>query len=219
MITKTRGIVFRFARLRETSIIVTIFTEVFGLQSYVVNGVRAAGKSKMALFQPLTLLDLVVYHREHANLNRIREVRCIHPYRSNDIRKVTIMMFIDELLNKTVREEAQAPEVFGFLFDSLVSLDELKSSVENFHLVFMIRLMPFLGFGIMSAESLDPMHVLPVKARARVDQLLQCSYEEAPALSRDERRELLDALVRYYKVHMDPLSEIKSIQVLRETLG
>jgi len=41
MIFKTRGIVFRFTKFKETSIIVTIFTEVFGLQSYIVNGVRS----------------------------------------------------------------------------------------------------------------------------------------------------------------------------------
>ena len=37
MLYKTRGIVFRFVKYGETSIIVTIFTELFGLQSYIVN--------------------------------------------------------------------------------------------------------------------------------------------------------------------------------------
>ena len=61
MIHKTRGIVFRFTRYGETSIIVTIFTEAFGLQSYIVNGVRSkSAKNKIALYQPLTLLNLVV---------------------------------------------------------------------------------------------------------------------------------------------------------------
>src|SRR3970282_1036496 len=41
MIHKTKGIVFRFVRFRESSIIVTIFTELFGLQSYIVNGARS----------------------------------------------------------------------------------------------------------------------------------------------------------------------------------
>ena len=63
MLHKTKGIVISFVKYRETSIIVKIYTEAFGIQTYIENGVRSAkGKNKIALFQPLTLLDLVVYH-------------------------------------------------------------------------------------------------------------------------------------------------------------
>ena len=81
MLHKTQGVVFRFTNYSETSIIVNIFTSAFGLQSYIVNGARGkSGKGKIALYQPLTLLDLVVYHRENASILRIKEVKCIHPY-------------------------------------------------------------------------------------------------------------------------------------------
>ena len=43
-IHKTRGIVLRSVKYGETSLVVTIFTEIFGLQSYIVNGVRASTK-------------------------------------------------------------------------------------------------------------------------------------------------------------------------------
>ena len=96
MILKTRGIVFRFTKFRETSIIVTIFTETFGLQSYIVNGVRSkTAKNRIALYQPLTLLNLVVYHRDNANIERIREISCLYPYRTlmSDVKKSTLAMF------------------------------------------------------------------------------------------------------------------------------
>ena len=90
MLHKTRGIVFRFTKYGETSIIVNIFTELFGLQSYIVNGVRSASaKNKIALYQPLTLLDLVVYHRENVNILRIKEVKCLHAYQTIQDRKST----------------------------------------------------------------------------------------------------------------------------------
>jgi len=224
MITKTRGIVFRYAKLRETSIIVTIFTEVFGLQSYVVNGVRGGSKSggnKMALYQPLTLLDLVVYHREHANLNRIREVRCLHPYQTcaHDIRKITIMMFLGEILNKTIREESHSEEVFAFLLESFVALDQLREGVESFHLLFLLRLMGFIGFGAQSAKELDPMSLLVPEVTNQLNQLMACDYDRVPALTGEQRREILDCLLRFYKEHVEPLSEIKSIQVLRDTFA
>src|SRR6185369_7455791 len=108
MLHKTRGIVFRFTKYGDTSIIVTIFTELFGLQTYIVNGVRSkSAKSKIALFQPLTLLDLIVYYKENANIKRIKEIRCVHQYQTvqTDVRKSSIGMFLNEILNKTVKEE------------------------------------------------------------------------------------------------------------------
>ena len=72
MLHKTKGIVFRYVPYGETSIIVNIFTELFGLQGYIVNSVRAkSGKNKIAVYQPLTLLDMVVYHKENAGILRI----------------------------------------------------------------------------------------------------------------------------------------------------
>ena len=56
---KTKGIVLRTVKYGETSVIVTIFTELFGVQSYLVNGVRTStkkGVGKANLFQPAARL-------------------------------------------------------------------------------------------------------------------------------------------------------------------
>ena len=75
MIYSTKAIVLRHVKYGETSVIATLFTETFGIQSYLVNGVRTQGKtSKAHFFQPSSLLDLQVYHNELKNLQRIKEV-------------------------------------------------------------------------------------------------------------------------------------------------
>ena len=57
MLHKTKGIVIKSTPFRESSLICKIFTEKFGLQTYIVNSVRSSGKTgKAALFQPLTIL-------------------------------------------------------------------------------------------------------------------------------------------------------------------
>ena len=109
MLHKTR-VCFQVSKYVERPLIVNIFTSLFGLQSYIVNGVRSKNsKNRIALYQPLTLLDLVVYHRENANINRIREIKCLYPYQTitTDIRKSAIAIFLNEVLNKTVKEESQ----------------------------------------------------------------------------------------------------------------
>ena len=66
MIHKTKGIVLKSIRYGETSLVVTVFTELFGVQTYMVNGVRTNKKSgsKAALFQPSSILDMEVYHND-----------------------------------------------------------------------------------------------------------------------------------------------------------
>jgi DNA repair protein RecO (recombination protein O) len=222
MIHKTRGIVFRFTRYGETSIIVTIFTEAFGLQSYIVNGVRSkTAKNKIALYQPLTLLNLVVYHRERANLERIKEIQCFHPYQSLtvDIKKSTIAMFITELLNKTVREESAAETLFEFLVDALVTMDGLKKNEENAHLIFMIKLSRYLGFGPQFANEVLGGRVTDEKTEVILQQLLNSDFENELVITKEQRRNLLELLLKFYAEHLENFGELKSVQVLRDVLS
>ena len=219
MIFKTRGIVFRFTKFKETSIIVTIFTEQFGLQSYIVNGVRSkSAKNKIALYQPLTLLSLVVYHREHANIERIKEVACLHPYRTltTDIKKSTLAIFVGELLNKTVKEESHTGEIFQFIFDSLIILDTMESAYENFHLTFMLKLSRYLGFGAYNVNEVLGGRNADAETEQILSELLVADYQSAPKISNMQRKTILDLLLKYYHEHMEQLGEIKSLQVLRE---
>lgn len=217
MLYKTKGVVFRFTKFRETSIIVTIFTELFGLQSYMVNSVRSA-KGKIALFQPLTLLDMVVYHRENAHINRIKEVKCLHPYESlhRDIRKSAIALFLAEVLNKTVKEESHSAEIFQFISESLVQLDLMADQFENFHLVFLIHLSRLLGFGIYGAEDLRPEFPGDEESIGLLSKLLT---EEQVSINLNQRRNLLNGMLQFYRKHIETMGELKSVPVLREVLG
>ena len=219
MICKTRGIVFRFTKFKETSIIVTIFTEQFGLQSYIVNGVRSkSAKNKIALFQPLTLLNLVVYHRENANIERIKEISCLHPYRSltSDVKKSTMAMFLNELLNKTVKDESHTGEIFQFLCQSLISLDTQHECYENFHLIFMLKLCRFLGFGVYSLNEVLGGRITDPETENIIQDLLKADYTTPLKINNVQRRVLLELLLQFYAEHMENLGEIKSVQVLRE---
>lgn len=222
MLHKTRGIVFRFTRYGETSIIVNIFTELFGLQSYIVNGVRSASaRNKIALYQPLTMLDLVVYHRPNANINRIREVRCLHPYQTvtADIRKSAIALFINELVNKTVKEESHAAELCGFLIDSLIVLDTLDHREENFHLLFMIRLSRLLGFGAFRVNDLLGVRVVDEETEKVLETMLDAPYDAYLPVTNSMRRAILDLLIKFYADHIENLGEMRSLHVLREVLS
>lgn len=221
MLHKTRGVVFRFTKYGESSIIVNIFTEMFGLRSYIVNGVRSrTTKSRIALYQPLTLLELVVYHRENANINRIKEVKCLYPYQSIhlDIRKSAVALFINEIINKTIKDESHADEMCGFMIRSLVTLDQLESQVENFHLRFMLKLSRLLGFGAYNTNEILGARITDSATEKLLNGLIESDYADALHITNPQRRELLDLLLRFYGDHV-VVGEVRSVQVLRDVIG
>jgi DNA repair protein RecO (recombination protein O) len=222
MLHKTPGIVFRFTRFGDTSIIVNVFTESFGLQSYIVNGVRSSSaKGKIALYQPLTLLDMVVYYKENAHVKRIKECKCLHQYHSihTDVRKSAIAMFLNELLNKTVKDESHTRDLYGFISNSLIALDDLEQHYENFHLIFLIKLSRLLGFGANLVIEVLSGRLTDRKVESKLEELLSADYHTPIRMTITQRREILDLLLRFYKDHMDSLGEFKSVQVLQEALS
>lgn len=193
-----------------------------GLQAYIVNGVRsAAAKGKMALYQPLTLLDLVVYYKENASIKRIKEIKCLHPYHSlhADVKKSAIALFLNEVLNKTVKDESHTQDLFAFISTSLIMLDDLDKEVENFHLIFLIGLSRHLGFGAHTVSEVLSGRMVDQEIEMKLSEVLGAQYDTSLKITIAQRRELLDILVKFYKSHIDSLGEFRSVQVLKDVLG
>jgi DNA repair protein RecO (recombination protein O) len=222
MIHKTKGIVFRYTKYSESSIIVTMFTDQFGIQSYIVNGVRSKNsRNKIALYQPLTLLNLVVYHRENANIERIKEIQCFHPYATllSDTKKSAMAMFITELLNKTVKEESHSENIFEFISDSLIALDLQATGFENFHLLFMLKLSRYLGFGVQHVNEVIGGKTTDEETERLLARLLNVPYTEEVKMTNEHRRILLELLIKFYSEHLENMPELKSVQVLRDVMA
>ncbi|MGB4776405.1 MAG: DNA repair protein RecO, partial [Daejeonella sp.] len=149
MLHKTRGIVFKTTNFSESSVIVQVFTEKFGLQSYLINGVKKPkAKINQNILQPLHLLDMVVYHKAAGNIQRVAELRqqpmfISLPY---NILKNSIAIFLNEVLYKSVKLQVADDVLFEFLFHTIEILDRIEKGLSNFHLYFLLRLTRFLGF-------------------------------------------------------------------------
>lgn len=230
MLHKTRGIVLSYLRYRETSVIVRMYTEEFGLQSYLVNGVRSAKNktNKIALFQPLTLLDMVVYFKPDRDLHRLSEVKTSYPFQHIpfEVAKSSMALFMSEMLTKTLKEESSNPALYQFLENAIIFLEESPADYENFHLVFLLKLASFLGFSPPNVREFEDQlreHNYPFlpdeSAEAALNVFLRQPIGTPVKISRIVRAELLDAIVAFYRIHIDTLGEIKSLAVLREVLG
>ena len=239
---KTPGIVLRAVKFGETSLVVTIYTRLFGIQSYMVNGVRLhtkKGTGKASLFQPSAILDLVVYHHETVKLNRIREFnwRTIYEQILSDVRKNAIAVFMVELLNRCLKQPEPNPELFDFIEDSFLELDKAGDTVAaNMPLFFALHLPVFLGLRVDDNYS-EKNTVLDLKEGVFVNEMpLHPDFlEERPAfitsqilkaqhpvdleelkLNHDFRRNLLSAYEKFYMLHVNDFTPLKTVSVLKE---
>ncbi|MEI9944135.1 MAG: DNA repair protein RecO [Chitinophagaceae bacterium] len=241
----TTGIVLRSVKYGETSLIVSIFTKLFGLQSYLINGVRTSskkGSGKANLFQPTAILEMVVYHNELKQLQRIKEFKWAHLYQHilSDVKKNAVALFMVELLTKCLKQPEANPDLFHFVEDIFLHLDVSNDSVTaNFPLFFALHLPVFFGFRINDQYSaknhfLDlregsfvndqPLHpyYLEDKQAEVTSQLLKTMQPEELAdikLNHDFRRNLLYAYEKYYTLHIQDFGSMKTLPVLREIVS
>ncbi|REA59350.1 DNA repair protein RecO [Dyadobacter luteus] len=230
MLHKTRGIALSYIKYKESSIIAKIYTELFGVQTYIVNGVRSssAKHNRIALFQPLTLLDLVVYHKgKQDEIHRISEIKCYHPFKTlpYHVLKSSLALFITEILVKSLREEEENQPLFYFLEQSVIYLDEADDGFENFHIQFMLQLASYLGFGVETQEDLEREihhHHFPQIGDAieltAMGRMIAEDYGTVIALDRTRRVSILEKTLFFFKIHLEGLGEIRSLDVLKEVL-
>jgi len=175
----------------------------------------------MALYQPLTFLDLVVYHRDHVKINRIKEIKCLQPFQSLmiDIKKSAIAMFITEIINKTVREESHSQEMFDFIFRAITTLDALRRDYESYHLIFLVKLSRLLGFGVSSVNEVIGGRATNEETERLLPHLINGDYTVSIDMTNGQRRILLELLLGFYTDHIENLGEIRSVKVLQEVMN
>jgi DNA repair protein RecO (recombination protein O) len=244
MVQKTKGIVLRTVKYGETSVIVTILTELFGLQSFLVNGVRtSSGKSgsKAGLFQPAAMLDLVTYHQESKNLQRLKEFswNYLYQYIFSDVITHAVASFMIELLQKCLKQPEPNPELYFFMEDSLKALDQAGLQIKaNFPLFFAIHLAGFFGLRIDDNYSekrrfldleegyfseLKPSHPHYLEdplseISSHLLKIMQPSELADLPLNKEKRRMLLMAYEDFYSIHIAGFTPLKTLPVLRAIL-
>ena len=243
MTHKTKGIVLRSIKYGETSLVVTIFTELFGVQTYMVNGVRSNKKSsaKANYFQPAAMLDLIVYHSENKTMHRIKEFSWAFLFDTvlTDVIKNSIASFMVELLQKCLKQPEANASLFNFSEEALLQLDKCSKKVAaNFPLFFSLHLTHFFGFRM--ADNYDdenrfldlqegnfinhqPTHSYFIDGeKANItSQLLKVMqpYElEDFNLNHITRRQLLLHYQDYYALHISEFGQMKTLMVLHEVL-
>ena len=238
MLHNTRAIILRQIKYSEGSIIVQAYTELFGRQAFMVNGVRTKkSKNKINLFQAMFIVEMEIYYKQNRELHRIKEVKnqAVLNNIITDPVKSTQALFLAEVLSKSITEEEKDQNLFDFIINSIQLLDITEENSANFHLMFLIKLSRFLGFSPEDNYSTvnnlfdlrtgqfcnnRPMYneYIPANLCSVFHKFLKISINDFYKIKLISlvRSELLKLVLDYYYLHIEGMSEIKSYSVLTE---
>ena len=239
MLVKTDAIVISSIKYGEADLIVKIYTLADGLKTYMLKGVLKSrkGKFKASMFQPLSRLEIVAKHRGAGKMEYLRDAKVTKAYENlhSDPLKISMTMFLAEMLKICIREEEPNKPLFKFLQFSLDYLD-VQDRFANFHLLFLLHLSRYLGF-----QPETEMNDLPVfnlldgvfqeietndyciegKNVELLKTLLGTDFDgmQHIKLNQETRNDFLKMLLVYYELHVEGFHKPRSLQVLNEIFG
>lgn len=242
MLQTTKGIVIHHFKYGEKSVIAKIYTKDFGLQSYLLNGVRnKKSKNNAAYLQPLSLVEINGYYKEGKGLQKVKNIGLDVPFNSIpfNISKSSIAFFLAETLHKSIKEEEVNDKLFDFLFNAIQVLDLKEQDYNNFHLLFLAQLTKYLGFYPQVSVrdkpnqyfdlqegcfvSLQPHHsaFLPPSLSSLFQAIFGTNFDVMDSLTIDskQRKLLLNAFLDYYNLHLSNFENLKTLDVLEEVLN
>lgn len=241
MLATTRGIVFHTIKYSDSTLIAKVYTEAFGLRSYLINAAHSKRSgTKGRLLQPLALVEMSVYEKERQQLLRVKEIKNEVPFVNipNDPARRSVLLFLNEVLFKCIREEEKNPLLFGFIHNALQILDIDPSNCSNFHLSFLMQLTRYLGFypkgnysefcpyfdlrsGEFQAERPAHTDYLQNPLSEHFFNLMNLDFSNASELklSHSERKDLLSYSLLYFRTHLESFGELSSHKVLEEVMS
>lgn len=235
---KIRGIVLQTVRHNDRHNIVTLYTESHGRVAFLSPASSGkAGRLRNAMLSPLAVVEADVRFSATRDLQYLGSVSTPEAWRNLyfDPDKISMTFFLTDLLTALLRTAPPDKSLFTFLRNAVAMLDALRRGVANFHICFLLRLLPFMGIG-PDYESYRPGTVfnmregtfddrtpdhhdyLPVAESALIPLFSRMTFDNLHAfqLSVGDRRRILTILMRYYSLHLPVPSRLKSLEILTE---
>lgn len=237
MLEKTEVIVLKATKYGESSLIVKLFSEKFGCIPVILKGVRNGKKNNAGLFQPGYILELNIYYRENKQLFQVKDYAVAYNYQSiaQNIGKQSIVLFIVELLLNVLREHYPNKEIFYYIKDFILKLDNEPHKIKDYPLILLNELSQFLGFEpfignqfINSYFNLEkgsfeqdyiPQLCLDAQSSKLFFDFIHCLNKQIiHKITANEQQTLLDIWLNYYHFHIPEFRTMQTPKILHEVL-
>ena len=200
------------------SFISKIYTKEVGLKSYLINGIRTKkGKFNISSFQPLSLLDLVVYENKNSQIGRIKELKFDKIYFTNHHvqKKISICLFISEVLLKLITFQVPDKNQFNFVRNSLIELDKIVDNYENFHIIFLIKFSKYLGFEISNISDFSNIKFENELVISFLSEIIISEYSSNIKSTSSVRNKALEIIIVYFREKTELNINFNSNRILK----
>ncbi len=235
---KLEGIVINVIKYNDKHNIAHIYTDKLGMLAFLVRqGTTHASRMRNAMFMPLSLIGFEARLQPGRELGTLHDVRRTAVLMSiySDPMKNAVAMFVSELLSHTIQEQEQNMVLYSYIKSCILRLEESRASIANFHICFLYQLGQFIGIqpdidsyhegywfnmseGVYTqhphagAKMLPPSQaqVLPLLSRMTFDNMHHFKF------TREQRNEMLEIILGYYRLHHSTLGTLRSPDVLKQ---
>jgi DNA repair protein RecO (recombination protein O) len=233
-----KAIVLQAIKYGDKKNILKLFTREHGLLTVTcILGSSPASKIKSSTVLPLSLIEAQLITKQNKEVHQLTEASCyyINNTISSSISKLSIAQFINEILIKSLKEQAPNELLFDFIEGCLKFLNESEDDHMNLHVYFLMEFTRYLGIepsnnhsssspyfdcrdGRFSSASL----AYPIGLDMDDSSLFAASLKVNclnEKLSNSQRKRLLNILVNYYQMHMPGFNQVRSLEVLHEVVS
>jgi len=234
MLLTTRAIVLRAIRHGDRTAILKTYTEHDGARACAL---RLGGRSGAphALVQPLSRVELVLDQHPDKDLAAVKEIRLEAPSVPQDRpERAAVVLFLQEVFLRVLRTECADAGLFAFAHAAIGSA-VMEQDLAQVPLRTMAGLIQHMGILPSPPEHGEPNfdllegrfiagdapsgHTLRQPLSTWMAALFDEGATELPRLSAAQRRDLLDHLLLFIRLHLDGFGELRSVSVLREVLA
>lgn len=235
---RIRGIVTDVVKHSDRHNIVTLYTRERGRVAFLSPaGGGKEGRLRNARLMPLAAVECQVAFRANRELQTLGRFSTLHPWKELYFHPVksSVVMFLSEFLNAFLRYSEADERQWDYIYNSLLVFDGARKGVANFHLAFLMEFLHFAGIfpdlterhpeavfdmrgGVTTV--LPPGHsdILPPEMVALLRRVSRMTVENFGVFrfTGDQRRQVLELLLRYYTIHFPGMGGLKSVAILSE---
>jgi DNA repair protein RecO (recombination protein O) len=236
VIRKTEAIVLNTRKFSESSLITTLYTFQYGKQSYFVRGYRSSkAKKKHSYFQPMSVIDIVFYHKDGRDLQTITETEnkvYFNRLQSDPVR-ITLGLMAVEIFYRSVKEAEQDSALYLHLRNTLVKLESRNDKLIHIFIYYFLHLTGPLGLlprDEVEDESRSISFGLPdgafvngpgTGADRALREFLHADFETCTEIvfNNEDKKEMVSKLLLYYRIHVENFRDPESMKVFEEVFG
>lgn len=239
MLKQLHCIALRTVKYNDRNNILTAYSLEEGRVALLVSaGGSKEARRRRAMTMPMSFFECVADMRPDRDISAMADVRPSMPLPelfANPV-KVTVALFVAELLGVVLRESQEDSMLFNFLRYAAMQLDSADPPrTANFPIHFLFRLGRFIGiepdtstyrqgriFDMLDGTFRDsaPLHrrYLDGNDAEAVYMLSRMTWDNYGLFrfNREQRRRILASTIDYYTAHYTSLASLNSLDVMRE---